>query len=122
MSTLIDRIEKHDSECEWLGYTVHMSDPKKNITCKISNLANCCEKFGVYVPDSATLSEFVGAEYQAVYVTETITNDMDLMVIVQISIHTNRGPIVFQLFNEHNGYYPHDFFVQTEYGSQIETL
>jgi hypothetical protein len=121
MKTTIVRIEKHETKYEWLGYTIHMSDRSKNITCKISNAANCCEKFGVHVQNT-NLSEFIGAEYQAVYITEKITNDCDLVVIVQISIHTNRGPIVIQLYNEHNGYYAHDFYIQTEYGMKIEKL
>ena len=97
-----------------------MSDHTKNIICKISNSANCCERFGVYT--KCNLSDFIGADYQSVMVETKNPNEYEYMRIVEITINTDRGAILIQLYNEHNGYYEHDFFTQTEHGTRIESL
>jgi hypothetical protein len=43
-------------------------------------------------------------------------------MIIEMHILTNRGIITLQLYNEHNGYYQHDFFTQSEHGTKIESL
>lgn len=121
MTITIKNILSINSKYKWQGYEFIMSDPTKNITCKISNSANCCERFGVYT--ECRLAEFLGAEYQSVDITNRKpTDEFDYMRIVDIEIQTNRGTILLQLYNEHNGYYPHDFFTQTEHSTKIESL
>lgn len=116
----IQKIRVIDSKYRWAGYEFTMSDKSKNITCKISNSQNCCEKYGIYT--KSVLQDFIGAEYHSVNVTKRIDNPRNLLAIVEVSIHTNRGVILLQLYNEHNGYYPHDFFTQTEHSTKIESL
>jgi hypothetical protein len=121
MATIIQNILSINNKYEWQGYEFKMSDKSKNITCKISNSANCCERFGVYT--NCNLSDFIGAEYQSVNITTRAkTDEYDYMRIVDVTIQTNLGEIVIILYNDHNGYYPHDFFTQTEYGIKIESL
>ena len=36
------------------------------------------------------------------------------MNILNIKISTSKGDIIIDFYNEHNGYYPHDVFIQTE--------
>jgi hypothetical protein len=145
MSVIIQDIEVLDSKYTWLGYAFKMSDDSKNITCKISNIQNCCEKFGIYT--NSNLDEFIGAEYHSVDIVKKRDEDKYQcypMVIVEVTVHTNRGNIVVQLYNEHNGYYReyrsdsvdisqiirnatkdyyrHDFFIQSEHGQKIENM
>lgn len=121
MPVTIQYINWINSKYQWQGYEIAMSDKSKNIICKISNTANCCETFGIYTKNE--LSKFIGAEYQSVTVTkEQNTQDFDYMRIVNVAIQTDRGEILIQLYNEHNGYYPHEFFTQTEYGTTIQSL
>jgi hypothetical protein len=37
------------------------------------------------------------------------------MKIIEIIIDTNRGKMKIQFYNEHNGYYSHNVFIQTEH-------
>ena len=121
MATIIQNIITVDNKREWNGYKFIMSDPTKNIICKISNIANCCEKFGIYT--KSNLSDFIGAEYQSVTVSTRPPSDKyDSTHIVEVAVQTDRGEILIQLYNEHNGYYPHDFFTQSEHGTKIERL
>jgi hypothetical protein len=123
MSITIQHIYLIDDPYEWQGYKIVMSDPSKNIVCKISNIANCCERFGIFVNNE--LTTFIGAEYQSVSIPkrEDKVNDWhDGMRIVDVAIQTDRGEILIQLYNEHNGYYRHDFFTETEHGTTIQSL
>ena len=122
MSVIIQDIEVLDSKYTWLGYAFKMSDNSKNVTCKISNMQNCCEKFGIHT--KCNLDEFIGAEYQSVNIVKKHENEhyCDTMVIVEVTVQTNRGKIIVQLYNEHNGYYPHDFYVQSEHGQNTERM
>ena len=122
MPVTIERINVIRGKYEWSGYTFIMSDPSKNITCKISNSQNCCERFGIYT--KCKLEEFIGAEYYSVNITRNVNNGKysDLFSSVEVSIRTNIGTILIILYNEHNGYYPHDFFTQTEHSTRIESL
>jgi hypothetical protein len=99
-----------------------MSDPSKNITCKIQNGQKCYEKFGIHTEND--LNNFIGAEYNSVHIGEVISNreDYDYMVSIEITIDTNKGKMKIQFYNEHNGYYSHDVFIQTEHESKHVSL
>jgi hypothetical protein len=121
MTTTIQTILSINDKYEWQGYEFIMSNRSKNIVCKISNIANCCERFGIHT--KCNLSDFIGAEYQSVSVlTKPSSDEYDYMRIVEVTIQTDRGEILIQLYNEHNGYYPHDFFTQSEHGTKIESI
>ena len=120
MAVIIQEIEILDSEHIWLGYVFRMSDSSKDIVCKISNEQKCYERFGIYT--SCKLQDFVGAEYISVNIKKSEKRDMDFLMIIEMHILTNRGIITLQLYNEHNGYYQHDFFTQSEHGTKIESL
>ena len=113
----IQSVEMNDEPPRWLGYKVVMSDPSKNITCKISHEQECCEQYGAHV--DAPLESFVGATYVSVTTEEQVGRvheDMDMSVRVIVCLHTDRGTITMTLYNEHNGYYCHDFYIETEHG------
>lgn len=114
MDTTIQRIESFDDPNYWLGHTFVMSDSTKNITCKIENSRNCCEKWGVYT--ESKLDDFIGAEYYSIDIRKVKTDKYDEMKSIIITIDTNRGKITIHLYNEHNGYYEHDVFIQSERG------
>jgi hypothetical protein len=111
--TIIQSIETFEDPGRWMGYKIIMSDSDKNITFKIENLGNCCEKWGMYTKNN--LTEFIGAQYYSVSIGKPIIAD-DMMSIIKIKINTDKGRITLQLYNQHNGYYPHDVFIQSEKG------
>jgi len=114
--TKIQKITTLNNNGHWLGYKIKMNNSSKNIICKIENNQQCCERFGVYTMNE--LNNFIGAEYHSVDIGNVVFNDGDYdnMAIIEIFINTNRGKICIQFYNEHNGYYSHDVFIQTEDG------
>lgn len=113
-STIIESIESFDDPAHWIGYTFTMSDTTQNISCKIENTRNCCEKWGVYT--KSNLNDFIGAEYYSMDISKVKRDKYDEMRIIMVTITTNRGKITIQLYNEHNGYYEHDVFIQSSNG------
>ena len=115
--TKIQKIIILNNSNQWLGYKIKMTDSSKNIICKIDNNQQCCENFGVYTENE--LNDFIGAEYYSVIVENDSLNDSDYndnMEKIKISINTSKGKINILFYNEHNGYYAHDVFLQTENG------
>jgi hypothetical protein len=121
-STTIENITLFNEPNEWWGYTFTMSDTSKNITCKIENFHKCCEKWGVYT--DSVLNDFIGSEYHSIDIEDVNSNreDYDEMVTMKIHINTNKGKITIQFYNEHNGYYTHDVFIQTIQGHKYISL
>ena len=118
-SNIIMNIETFDDPSRWMGYKIIMSDKKKNITCKIENSQYCCENWGIHT--ISNLNEFIGAEYYSIDVVppgNTRNTDNDNMKILDVIITTNRGNITLCFYNERNGYYPHDVFIQSEDDTQ----
>ena len=119
-TTTIESIETFDDPGRWMGYTFVMSDPRKNITCKIENQHHCCEKWGTYT--ACNLNDFIGAQYYGVYVSKIKKKKHEEMKMLDVKITTNRGSIKFHVYNEHNGYYAHDVFIQSDKGSRMFAL
>ena len=113
-SSIIKNIETFDDEEYWMGYKIMVNDSTKNITCKIENARNCCEKWGIHT--KSKLDEFIGAEYYSIEVSNIQKKEYDEMRMVTITISTNRGNIILHLYNQHNGYYSHDVFIESEKG------
>jgi hypothetical protein len=114
--TIITNIETFDDPGYWMGYKIIMSDTTKNITCKIENSRNCCEKWGIHT--KSNFNEFIGAEYYSIDIHKQNRKKYEEMRMVNITITTNRGIITLHLYNEHNGYYSHDVFIESQNGIQ----
>lgn len=75
---------------------------------------------------NTSLDDFIGAQYHSVNITKDVKDQLeeggDISTRVDIMILTDRGQITIQLYNEHNGYYQHDFFIETEHGMTQEYL
>ena len=122
----IQHIEIMDDPNRWKGYKIVMNDTTKNITCKISNEQDCCEVYGAHISTDTSLNDFIGAQYHSVHITKDVKDEVedcgDISIRIDITILTDRGTITIQLYNEHNRYYPHDFFIETEHGMTQEYL
>ena len=116
--SIIKSIDHFTDPRMWEGYTFELSDSSKSITCKLSNYKNCCEIFGITTTPS-NLTTFVGAKYISITVERktplSYTYDHDT-IIAEITILTDCGTIKIELWNSHNGYYPHDYIVISEHG------
>jgi hypothetical protein len=118
--TTIKSVEYFDDPEHWMGYKIIMNNSKYNITCKIENSHKCYEKWGAYT--KSNLNDFIGAEYYSIDVTEETRDKYDEMRILTVKIATNRGDISIHLYNEHNGYYHHDVFIQSKTGIKNLTI
>ena len=113
-SVNIKEIETFDDPGHWMGYKIIMNDNTKNITCKIENDHKCCEKWGIHT--KSNLNEFIAAEYQSINIRKIKKEDDGEMKMVTITVSTNRGNIILHLYNQHNGFYSHDVFIESEKG------
>jgi hypothetical protein len=120
-SVIITKIETIKNNVQWDGYKIEMSDDSKNIICKIDNRQDCCEVFGIFSPDSKDFDKFIGAKYLSVNF-KVIHPDNDLMNEFVVTIHTNKGDIKLILYNQHEGYYPHDIYFQSENETSIFSI
>jgi hypothetical protein len=115
----IEELKKNDNVDSWIGYKIHMSDSSKNIICKISNDRVCCENYDVVFDESINKNDFIGAEYlsvKVVYPDDTLDDDKynDETQEVRVIINTSIGEMKLYIYNEHNGYYRHEYYLQTE--------
>jgi hypothetical protein len=123
MST-IEKINQLGKSGSWMGYEIILSD--KKITCKIDNEQNCCETFGAYlrlnekfvdINDVEIINEFIGANVSNIDVGNIDKNDETDESSICCTITTSNGQIAILLYNQHNGYYEHEFIISI--GDQI---
>lgn len=97
---------------QWEGFVI--STNKQLIQIQISNGRDCCEVWG-HIASQDVFTDFVGAELLDVVVT---TGDLDNYGLAKgdkwegytmfVTLSTDRGPMQFTVYNDHNGYYVHD--------------
>ena len=91
---------------------------KEKIKILIENGQSCCENWGM-LESQDDLDYFVGAELLDIELTydginETITkeiDDDDECSAQLITFKTDRGNFQLGVYNSHNGYYGHSFFI-----------
>ena len=115
---IIERIEKFDGEGEYgLGYRFIMNDISQNITCKMQNDQQCFECFGVHT--ESKMNDFIGSSFISIEIGEpscdnNTGNGDSVMKTIETYIHTSKGKITIQFYNEHNGYYKHDVLIHSK--------
>lgn len=120
-SPIIESITKFDGEYG-MGYRFIMNDISQNITCKMQNDRQCCERFGVYT--DSKMDDFIGSSFisfeigKPLYDHENGNGDSS-MITIEAHIHTSKGKITIRFFNEHNGYYTHDVLIHSKTINQI---
>ncbi len=92
--------------CEYFYIKIYL-DPEQN----------CCEKFGIYAtyknkPVFLPSIPLVGAELNGIR-TQDVKQDDEYSEKKErlIILYTSVGLVYVTAYNEHNGYYPHDFEV-----------
>lgn len=91
---------------------IHMDDNNR-IKLYLCPDSQCCEEFGINVPKD--LNSIIGCTICDFTHTHTDTYDEDSykgtnMLNLMLETSENKR-YEFMLFNEHNGYYPHDYEV-----------
>lgn len=107
------RVEKDD-----MYDTLTLECENEEFTFGISNDQMCCESFGIIVSKNGgeyedvkdvDFTEFQGMKItSAQYTTETRYDG------VAVRVEFTNGTLMIEIYNDHNGYYPHSYKV--EYG------
>lgn len=93
------------------GYSITLADGSI-IQMGIASGQCCCENYG-YLTSQDGLTDFIGAEFISVAVTDAELKHYDVESVYDgsamfINVETSRGCLQFVAYNEHNGYYSHD--------------
>ena len=83
----------------------------KNLYLMISDTQDCCENFGVKFTSSILNSTIEKISFGKTNKNKCIIN-----------IHTNEGLCEFEIYNKHNGYYPHTAYFSFNDYVHVETL
>lgn len=122
----ITNIEIIKDGIRWIGYKLTMKDTN-TIICKINNGQNCCETYGCFVQkyddsndDWITIRDeqlhamlFKANYFSSTYYKKKV-NVCDIETSCYLEFDTSKGKFRFVCFNEHNGYYEHDVYIQYE--------
>jgi len=124
METIL-RIEEHSEKVgrhSRAGYRV-ITD-QQEVVLLIDDQDQCCEQWGYFWSEDDTQS-FIGAKLLDVRLTDTALSERRLAeedvsdcathegAIMFVTLDTDRGPLQFVAYNEHNGYYGHEAFVRS---------
>ena len=117
--TSIERINNNQIE-RGLGYLIHTTHGGY-IRVVMDKQKTCCEKFGVYVMKGETnmkkaLDQFIGKEIVRVLVSplkkKRYDGNEDQARWVELYLKDDSDPLMLYVYNQHNGYYPHDCSIE----------
>lgn len=96
---------------EYSGFVLLLDDDS-TVRMGIENSQCCCENWG-YLTSQDDLTDFIGAMFISVAVTDAELKHYDVASVYDgaamfINVETSRGCLQFVAYNEHNGYYSHD--------------
>ncbi len=108
-------IEEHNDPPRWHTIILYTSDPEFTIVMKLSNSQKCCEEYGLYFSERRLL-EIIGQPLQKIQIysreSDTFRNyKNENSVIVKFITQANHH-VEFTLYCAHNGYYPHEYYMQ----------
>ena len=121
VTPIIESIETFEGEYG-MGYRFIMNDISQNITCKMQQDRLCYERFGVYT--DTKMNDFVGSSFISFEIGEPLYdhdngNGDSNMTTIELYIHTSKGKITIQFYNEHNSYYTHDVLIHSKTINEI---
>lgn len=112
MSKIISITETSFGKGDKYSGFVLLLDDDSTVRMGIENGQCCCENWG-YLTSQDDLTDFIGAMFISVAVTDAELKHYDVASVYDgaamfINVETSRGCLQFVAYNEHNGYYSHD--------------
>lgn len=103
------------------GYKIETN--KQVILFLINNGQGCCEEWG-YMTSEDDLESFIGSELVSIEnveefngkIKKTFVNDFyneEPSDSILINLNTSKGTLQFALYNDHNGYYGHSYYIRS---------
>lgn len=99
----------------------------EDIRIGIDGYQSCCEHFGynLLYPNDLKAEDFIGEEIMGVFAITECPADLDSYAYndgVTYGVATNKGVIVLNVFNSHNGYYGHGYSFTSKNINESGTL
>lgn len=118
MAEIIEKIfersnQIYEGECGGWDEVVIVTN-KQTITFGVSSFQSCCEDYGIDTCDNNPYEEYVGAELKNVKWYHEKIQDYDGSGYggeANFKIETSIGDFIVNIYNFHNGYYPHSYKV-----------
>lgn len=113
----IESIIEHNTH-SWDGYKITFVGGE-HLNIKLSNGQCCCENWGVSIvePNNELNESNTWINKQINQMTIELSNNDDdnneSSLNIKVEFITNDGKFTIILYNEHNGYYSHDYFIET---------
>lgn len=121
---MTEKILKIEEISDYLsGFKITTTEQEIDIV--IDNTSQCCEDFG-YIASEDDISEYIDSELIDISVVEYNESSgyhkkligyedygMDGGNAYFVDLKTNKGTLVFSVYNSHNGYYGHPIKIQS---------
>jgi hypothetical protein len=117
----ITKVKEIDNE-DWLGYDIMTT--KQIISVYIENCQLCCESYDTMLLPT---EDIIGLEVKSVkWGTRILPQYLNLLNLdidyAVVNIETDKIPIQVVAWNDHNGYYPHNVYVEWEGYSDTQKI
>lgn len=100
----------------WDYYQIDV-DGGNYLKIAIDNYQSCCEHWGIVNRKEKDESTIIGGTITNLTIDVSNKRDQrteDYSNSVTITLTTTNGPLTIYLFNEHNGYYSHQYYIRTK--------
>lgn len=104
------------------GVLIKTDEEDGNIKIAIYGTPGCCEHFGynLIFPNELSAGDFIGEDILNVFSMEAddAPENLDSYAHsdgVTYGVETNKGLIILNVFNHHNGYYGHGYSFESKY-------
>ena len=95
-------------------YKIWFENPANFVRISFDIERGCYENFNFSsIPHEDNFEQFVGAKIEHIKVVDTSEHDCcEYKNTVRLFIETTVGELFIEMFNEHNGYYSHDYTIE----------
>jgi len=95
-------------DVEWNGILIETQS--QAMLFLIDNFQSCCEEYDVYLENLFDI-DLEGSFVEDIKWIEDISEDW--LSCIKLELITNRGNVYINMYNNHNGYYPHSYKIIT---------
>lgn len=95
-------------DVEWNGLLIQTS--RQAMLFLMDNFQSCCEEYGVYLENLFNV-ELKGSVINDIHWIEDIHEEW--LSSIKLEVLTSKGTVCIDMYNKHNGCYPHSYKILT---------
>ncbi len=95
-------------EIRWVGVMIKTS--RQIMMFLIDDFQSCCESYDVKIENLYNIN-LEKSSIEDIYWVEDIKNDY--LSCITLALQTDKGRVDIEIYNQHNGYYPHSYKIIT---------